>query len=137
MSGRLLGWVLLAGVGIANVAGYAVDLYQHFWWFDRILHGATIFALTFWLALFVFSRSLRAGRRAAIAVLIASVGIAVGALWEVAEWGFDQVAPGNVIKGKFDSVLDILMDTAGAALAGMTSLPFLRSSRTNDEASIG
>ena len=24
---------------VANVAGYALDLYQRFWWFERVLHG--------------------------------------------------------------------------------------------------
>ncbi|WP_245185972.1 hypothetical protein [Falsiroseomonas frigidaquae] len=50
------------------------------------------------------------------------VGIALGALWEVAEWGFDQIAPGDVIKGKHDTIIDIVMDTAGALLAGILAL---------------
>ncbi len=53
---------------------------------------------------------------------IASVGLAIGALWEVAEWGFDRIAPGDVIKGKHDTIIDILMDTAGAVLAGPLAL---------------
>jgi hypothetical protein len=51
--GRMIAWVLLAIMGLVNTAGYVLDLYAQFWWFDRILHGCTIFAGTFWLALFV------------------------------------------------------------------------------------
>jgi hypothetical protein len=64
---------------------------------------------------------------------IASVGLAVGALWEVAEWGFDQVAPGDVIKGKNDTIIDIVMDAIGAALAGLVSLAVLRPPRPADD----
>ncbi len=60
-----------------------------------------------------------------VLLMIASVGLAIGALWEVAEWGFDRIAPGDVIKGKHDTIIDIVMDTAGAILAGLACLPFL------------
>ena len=128
--GRSIAWALLVALGAANATGYVLDLYQRFWWFDRILHGCTIFAVTFWLALFVCRRALRGGRgRDVLAVLmIASVGLAIGALWEVAEWGFDRIAPGDVIKGKHDTIIDIVMDTAGAVLAGLASLSFLKPS---------
>ena len=60
-AGRAAAWLLLAASGVANVAGYALDLYGRFWWFDRVLHAGTIFALTFWLALFVCGRALKGG----------------------------------------------------------------------------
>lgn len=126
-NGRALAWGLAALLLLANVAGYAFDLYAAAWWFDRVLHGATLFAITFWLAVLVFAPALRpeAGR-ARLALLILSLGVAVGAWWEVAEWGFDLVAPGDVIKGKDDTILDIVMDTLGAVLAAVLALRVLR-----------
>jgi hypothetical protein len=133
---RTVAWFLLVVLGVANIAGYALDLYARFWWFDRILHACTIFALTFWLGLFVCNRVLRGGpgRDALIVLMIASVGLAIGALWEVAEWGFDRIAPGDVIKGKHDTIIDIVMDTLGALLAGVASLNSLRSAGTRPAA---
>jgi hypothetical protein len=130
-AGRVITWALLVALGAANIAGYAFDLYRQFWWFDRILHGCTILAVTLWLTLFVFGRALdkEHGHSVLVVLLVASVGIALGALWEVAEWGFDQIAPGDVIKGKHDTLLDILMDTAGAVLAGIMSLKLARTPR--------
>jgi len=135
--GRTVAWFLLVVLGVANIAGYALDLYARFWWFDRILHACTIFALTFWLGLFVCNRVLRGGpgRDALIVLMIASVGLAIGALWEVAEWGFDRIAPGDVIKGKHDTIIDIVMDTLGALLAGVASLNSLRSTGARPAAS--
>jgi hypothetical protein len=127
--GRVIAWTLLIGLGAANIAGYLFDLYRQFWWFDRVLHACTILAVTLWLALFVFGRALKHehGRSVLVVLLVASVGIALGALWEVAEWGFDQIAPGDVIKGKHDTLLDIVMDTAGAVVAGIMALKLTRS----------
>ncbi len=130
-AGRVIAWTLLVTLGAANVAGYAFDLYRQFWWFDRVLHACTVLAVTLWLALFVFCRALKGERRYGflVVLLVASVGIAVGALWEVAEWSFDQIAPGDVIKGKHDTVIDIIMDTAGAVLAGTLVLKLARPPR--------
>ncbi len=126
--GRVIAWALLVALGAANIAGYVFDLYQRFWWFDRVLYACTILALTLWLALFVCGRALDGarGHRLVLLFLIASVGVALGALWEVAEWGFDQIAAGDVIKGKHDTIIDIVMDTAGSVLAGVLALRLSR-----------
>ena len=126
--GRAIAWGLLVALGGVNAAGYLLDLHARFWWFDRILHACTIFAVTLWLALFVCRRVLRGGpgTDALLAAVIAAVGLAIGALWEVAEWGFDRIAPGDVIKAKHDTIIDIVMDTLGALGAGVAGLKFLR-----------
>jgi hypothetical protein len=66
------------------------------------------------------------GRDVLVVLVIASVGLAIGALWEVAEWAFDRIAPDDVIKDKHDTVIDIVMDTAGAVLVGLASWTFLK-----------
>ena len=43
-SGYATAWMLLILAGVANIAGYAFDLYQPFWWFDRVLHGSEALA---------------------------------------------------------------------------------------------
>ena len=125
---RRTAWGLAAVLALANAAGYALDLYARFWWFDRVLHAATILALTYWAAVIVLRRVLAgAGRhRLLLAATIACVGVAVGAWWEVAEWAFDQAFPGDVIKGKHDTIVDLVADTLGAALAAWMSLRALR-----------
>jgi hypothetical protein len=84
---RWIAWGLAAVLTLANVAGYVFDLYARIWWFDRLLHAATLLALTFWSAVFVLRRVLAgAGRsRLLLAFVIAAVGVALGAWWEVAE----------------------------------------------------
>lgn len=135
-NGYRIAWALLLLLAVANIAGYAFDLYRAFWWFDRVLHACTILAITFWLAVIVFAPALRAGPPHPLLafLLIVGIGVAVGALWEVAEWSFDQIAPGNVIKGKHDTILDIVMDTLGAMVAGLAAMRCLRSPAPADPA---
>ena len=123
-AGSVIAWSAIAVVTIANLAGYALNLYQAVWWFDRVLHMATISALTLWLGLYVCSPVFRGDRDPGLraVLIIASIGVACGALWEVAEWALDQVVPGNIIKGKYDTIIDIVADTAGALVAGTTAL---------------
>lgn len=137
LQGRLVAWICAAILIVANVAGYAFDLYAMAWWFDRVLHAATIFALTLWLALIICAPAFRPGQPLLAAVLIAGLGVAIGAWWEVAEWFYDMLAPQNVIKGKDDTVIDIIMDTFGAGLAAALALRFMRPDGTTRPVSAG
>lgn len=129
--GRALAWALAGLALAANVADHAFGLYERFLWFDRVLHAGTMLALTFWLAVFVCARGLHRshGRSLLAVVLLACVGIALGVLWEIAEWAADLVLPGDVIKGKNDTVIDLVMDTAGALTGAALATTCLRPSR--------
>jgi VanZ family protein len=109
---------------LVNAAGYVWNLYDRFWLFDEAVHSYTIFALTLPLGFIAFYAVLDALRehRWQFIFAIASFGIAIGALWEVAEWAFDQIVAGNVIKGKTDTIVDIIIDSIGALLAGWLSV---------------
>lgn len=117
MAGRIVAWGLAVASLAANVAGYRFDLYQWAWWFDRVLHGSTLFAMSFWLCIVVFARGINEDHRLLGFLMIAAVGIASGALWEVTEWTFNLLVLADAIKGKYDSILDIVMDSGGALLA--------------------
>lgn len=130
--GRAITVGVLIVAGIANIAGYTANLYQRWWWFDRVLHPGTIFAISLALGLFVFAKAFRPAHPVLIALLIASIGLAIGGLWEVAEWAFDRLASGDNIKGKYDTILDLITDTVGAVSAGFISLALLEPIRTAD-----
>jgi len=119
---RTLVWLVLAVAALANIAGYVWNLYQQFWWFDKVLHGYTIFAITLVLGLLVYGTVLSGAREHTLllVLMVAAIGVAIGGLWEVAEWAYDQTAAGNVVQGKFDTITDIVVDTVGAIAAGVT-----------------
>ncbi len=60
-----------------------------------------------------------------LVVVIGSVGVGIGAWWEVAEWAFDHLVAGNVIQGKWDTITDLIVDTVGAVAAGGVTVKML------------
>jgi hypothetical protein len=118
-------WILLAIAIAANAAGYFLNWFGQIPWYDDVLHGYTIFALTLLLALYMYGASITgaSGHAFLFVLTVASVGLAIGGLWEVAEWAYDQaVAPGNAILGKIDTILDLVWDSIGALVAGVVAL---------------
>jgi len=121
---RSIVWAIALLNLLFHIAGYIWDLYDRLWWFDKFLHLYTPFAITLLLALYLYGVVLTGARdRPLLLVLtIASLGIAISGLWEVAEWGYDQIVAGNAIKGKLDTILDLIMGSIGSILAGLVSL---------------
>jgi hypothetical protein len=118
-------WILLGVAVAANAAGYFLNWFQQIAWYDDMVHGYTIFALTLVLALYMYGATLTgASVHGFLFVLTAaSVGLAIGGLWEVAEWAYDRwFAQGNAIKAKTDTILDLVWDSIGAVAAGVVAL---------------
>lgn len=117
---RAVVWSSLAIAVLANIAGYVGSLYARWAWFDKALHCYTIGALTLALSLALYGRALTGARdrRLVLILVIAAVGLGIGARWEIAEWGYDRFTPGNAIKGKDDTITDLIADALGALIAG-------------------
>jgi hypothetical protein len=129
-------WALLAIALAVNIAGYVWNLYQQFWWFDEVLHGYTIFAITLALGVWLYGTVFTGYHSHALLLVlaIASTGIAIGALWEIAEWAYDQMVQGNVILGKRDTIIDLVVDSIGALAAGALCLPMVADRPRQDHA---
>ena len=125
---KRIAWVLLGLAAAANAAAYLLGLWDRFVWYDDVVHFYATFALTLVLGLYLYGPVLTGARTAALplVLVIASVGLAIGSLWELAEWAYDGYVPGDVIQGKVDTMLDLALDTAGALLAGALAVYFAR-----------
>jgi hypothetical protein len=118
---------------IASVfMGEAFDFYERFWWWDIALHGAS--ALGFGLIGFLFIFMLFEGDRyaappAAMAVIAFACGVTVGATWEIFEFLMDVTFDLNMQKsGLVDTMGDLIVDTIGAAIGGLSGYFYLRGS---------
>ena len=125
-----VGWGALTVAILVNAAGYILDLYNRFWWFDDAVHAYTSFTLSLLLALLLYGRVLDGARTHSVlfVLAVAVLGGGIGALWEIAEWGYDQWVPENAILGKTDTIIDLILDTIGSLVAGLLSLWMIRSS---------
>ena len=126
---RTTAWALAAFGVIAAVASVVFGLYSRFPWFDEALHAYNFFALTLLVAVYAHGVVLMGGRRHRflLVLIIAAIGLALGAAWEIAEFGYDHfIAKPNVILPKSDTIVDMLLDTLGALVAGLVCLRMLR-----------
>lgn len=125
---KAVAWTALATAAVLNLIGYIGGLWSGIGWFDEFVHGYTTFAVTLAVGVFAYGRVLVGRQEHAVLLVltIAALGLALGALWEMAEWIYDQLKPANTIKGKTDTIVDLFMDTAGALVAALLCLPLLR-----------
>ena len=126
----VIAWGAMTVAILVNAAGYILDLYDRFWWFDDAIHAYTSFTLSLLLALLLYGRVLDGAQTHSVlfVLAVAVLGAGIGALWEIAEWGYDQWVPENAILGKTDTMIDLIMDTIGSLAAGLVSLWMIRSS---------
>ena len=125
---RSMAWGLLVVGLLASAASSLFDLYSKIWWFDEVLHLELVLALTLLAGLYGYGAVLTGAREHGLLLVlaIAGVGMALGALWEIWEWAYDQFVRPNAILGKTDTIVDLIMGTVGALAAGYLCLRALK-----------
>jgi hypothetical protein len=120
--------LLFVIAALLNAGGWAFKWYNTFGPYDEIAHGFTTFAVTLAFGYLVYNRMLASfqTQRLLFVVSIASFGIAIGALWEIAEWVSDFFVASSVVESIDDIIDDLIMDSLGASIAGVFSLWGLR-----------
>lgn len=127
----LIGWVLF-GVGmVAFLAGEALSTWPRVVWFDDLLHTYNSFAVALLVAIHLDRRLFidTADHGPLQVVLVVCATLALGVLWELAEWGYDVVRSGNLIGGKTDTLYDLVCDSVGGFFGALIGLRALRASR--------
>jgi hypothetical protein len=125
-------WSLIVFSILLNLASFAWDLYEVVWWYDKAVHVLTTFAFTLPLPLLLYNRVLRGlhRQRILLVVVIMCLGLALGALWEIFEWGASQAWGGPNLKEKrLDVVTDLAVDGVGALLGAWVGVVLLRQTR--------
>ncbi len=127
-----LAWILLAIAVVVNIAGYIFNLYSQFVWFDEVIHAYTTFAMTLAVALYAYGPVLTGAHKHTILfiLMVTSIGLAIGGVWEVAEWVYDWLLiQKNTIKSVPDRLIDLIMDSVGGVVAGWMAVSMLEKQR--------
>jgi hypothetical protein len=121
---RWLAGALVVLALLVSAVGSYFNLYDAFWWFDKILHAYAMFAYTLVAGLFAYGVVLTGGRehRFLLVAVIGGLGLAMGVVWEVWEWLYDQMVRPNAILGKTDTITDLIVDFLGGVAAGYVTL---------------
>ena len=110
--------------------GEVFDFYNRFWWWDVLLHGASAVGLGIIGFLFVFYL-FQGDRYAAPPLALAFIGfcfaLAMGGLWEIFEFGMDQIFGLNMQKsGLVDTMTDLIVDAIGAMIGALSGFFWLK-----------
>lgn len=108
-----------------HVMGHTLGWYQQFPWYDTLLHFsvplvtvAILYALsqaTDWIWDWRKVTPLEVG------IYLFAMSVTLGALWEILEFGMDQIFGTREQDGLYDTMIDLIMDVAGAALGSIAA----------------
>jgi len=130
--------VAVAFVFLSLFLGSALDFYYHFWWWDIVLHAASGYLLGIigFVALFVLNQTDQirpAMKPRFICFFGVTFAVTLGVAWEIFEFLADTIRPEWNMQtretGVRDTMLDLIVDTAGAVVVAAMGYVYLRTGR--------
>ncbi|WP_319826433.1 hypothetical protein [Thalassovita sp.] len=110
--------------------GEVLDFYNRFWWWDIAMHGGSAVGfglIGFVLVFMMFQGDRFAAPPIAVAFFAFCFALAMGALWEVFEFGMDQLFGLNMQKsGLLDTMGDLVVDSLGALFGAGSGYVYLK-----------
>jgi uncharacterized membrane protein YjdF len=121
---------IVAFIGGTLFLGEVYDFYNRFWWWDLVMHGGSAIGfglIGFVLVFMMFQGDRYAAPPFAVAFFAFCFALAIGAIWEIFEFGMDQIFGLNMQKsGLMDTMWDLIMDFIGALIGAGTGYAYLR-----------
>ena len=121
--------------------GEVRDYYERFWWWDLSLHATAglLMGLLGFMIVYALneSRSVQLRMRPSFVALFAfAFGLAIGNIWEIFEFAMDRTfgltmqkpTPGDP-SGLTDTMQDLIVNLAGAAIVSLAGWAYIRRSR--------
>ena len=112
--------VVFALAALAGALGYVFDLFGEIVPYDELTHAFTTFAVSLAFYFLFYGGAVPERRAVALGSSVFTLGVTVGAYWEIFEWFF---------VGKYtmaDTISDLLVDSIGALAAALVALVLRR-----------
>ncbi len=127
-------FVIIAIIYAGFFLGEAGDVYEKFWWWDIVLHASSGLVLSFvgFLILFSLHKQKKLNTSPFIMSLFAfAFGMAAGSIWEIFEFGMDNIFGLNMQKsGLNDTMSDLMVDGIGSLIVARLSYNYVRRGRS-------
>lgn len=110
--------------------GEVFDFYERFWWWDIAMHASSAvgFGLVGFVLVFIMFQGDRfAAPPIAMAFFAFCFAMTIGAVWEIFEFGMDQMFGMNMQKtGLDDTMGDLIVNTLGAVIGAASGFAYLK-----------
>lgn len=117
----IVGTIFLGEVG---------NFYERFWWWDIFMHtGSAIgFGMIGTVIMLIFVRGDRLSAPPFLLALMAfAFAVCIGTVWEIFEFGMDQILGFNMQKsGHIDTMSDLIVDSIGALIGAAAGYWYLK-----------
>ena len=113
--------VLFALAALAGALGFAFGLFDEIVPYDELTHAFTTFCVSLTFYFLFYGGAVPEGRAFALGTSVFTLGVTVGAYWEIFEWFF----VGHYTMA--DTISDLLVDSVGAFAAALVALALRRS----------
>ncbi|HEY0591422.1 MAG TPA: hypothetical protein VGF40_06625 [Thermoanaerobaculia bacterium] len=117
---------------LGNVGGF----YARFWWWDLVLHTVSGFLLGIFGFLLVYvlneKEEIELHMKPAFVALFAFMfSVGLGAIWEIFEFSMDVTFDLAMQHGLTDTMADLIVDTAGAAVIAFLGYGYLQTAEVD------
>lgn len=112
--------------------GEVHSYYTLFWWWDIILHisSGIIFGIIGFMLVYILNQEQKVKIQLSagfIALFSFTFALSIGAIWEIFEFGVDQIFGANMQKsGLIDTMWDLIVDSLGAILISTLGYFYLK-----------
>jgi hypothetical protein len=113
--------VLFALAALAGALGFVFDLFDEIVLYDEVAHAFRTFSVSLTFYFLFYGGAVPEGRAVALATSVFTLGVTVGAYWELFEFFFVAEYP------MADTISDLLVDSGGALAAALVALALRRS----------
>ncbi|MDR9485690.1 MULTISPECIES: hypothetical protein [Sediminimonas] len=117
-------------VGSTLFLGEVFDFYDRFWWWDVAMHGGSAIGLGlvgFVMIFMMFQGDRYAAPPIAMAFFSFCFALAMGALWEIFEYGMDSLFGMDMQRtGLDDTMRDLMVDVGGALIGAASGFAYLK-----------
>jgi hypothetical protein len=122
--------VIVSFLYMSIFLGEAINAYETFWWWDALLHISSGIILSFAGFLLLFIKVKQGNLQANpffLGVIIFSLGMAFGGVWEIFEFIADMIFGTNMQKsGLVDTMWDLIVDGAGALVMAYVGAHYIQ-----------
>ncbi|GMW00379.1 MAG: hypothetical protein AMXMBFR84_15160 [Candidatus Hydrogenedentota bacterium] len=118
--------------------GSAGDFYYKFWWWDLALHAGSgfLFGMVGFITLYLLNQTSRLPKGihpTFVCFFGVTFAVFMGVIWEIFEYIVDRALPGtnmqSVETGIDDTMQDLMVDIAGAAVVAAMGMAYFKSGR--------